>query len=625
MSVLLLQFKYLITAFILIAPLIYLIIIVRHFWEKLKNSKLVLLVFVFLTVVFFNKLIFFERTLAQKDFNDLQVPFFHFFQETVKEDFLPPFWNDRFCGGFDNFANPLAGYFSVYNSAFLIFNNVYTALNLYIILQVFTCLVFAYLMLLTFGFKKPPALVGAVVFSFNAFVTMRLSPGVGIEYLFTYKWIPIILALFVEYKNNPSFKKVLLLSIPCAFLLEGNLNIVISSVLLISVFSVFFLKDLKPNILLLPVFSFLIYAVKLLPTLPVLLSSSISSQYQMGWRGSNYDPDMFPEIFFPIKVEFLNGYFTPGVIAISLFFFGLVVFLLKRKRKRAGESTYLKPFLLIFVLAFLLTIEENPLYQLFYSLPLLDKVTIIPSFTIFYILPIVVFSAYAFKFVVNKFGVVTYLIPALIFLEVLLGFSTFGPDSYSFNFAKMSYKTEPYDFKHFKVLSKLDDGYFFIRDRPDIFLYPYSVTAYDLKTLNTPAYFYGCRPERDYSKEADYVLTITPGDEYEFVEEVSLSSILNHESHSVFEHKMEYYKLYNTGWNDSVYIYRNDAKSAVGGLVAEEVVAEEQETANLNYISNTIILGFALSFCSFLFIILYFSRRQGSGGLYKKQRVTSEK
>jgi len=566
----------LLTIFLIIAPTTYLLIVLYAFRKELKKSVVQIIFFLFLTTIFLNKLLFTSQSLAQKDFNNIQIPLMNFFTKSITKNFSPPIWNSSFCGGFDAFSNPLSVYFSVFNWVFLLGTNTYFSYALLIFVQIFLCLVGSYLMLRSFSFSKMAAVLGAVVFSFNGFVTMRLSPGVGIEYLFAYKWVPFILAFSKRFFEKSDKLSFLGLSISLAFLLEGNPSIAIATYVFWGIFVLFNYKKLisqKFKILFAPLVSFLIYALKILPVLDLFKTGGERFEGAVGsWRASNFDTYMFPEAFLPIKSDFTNGVFTPGALAISLFFAGVLLssYSYIRKRKEPFRGFYFVNF--IFILAFFITIE-NPIYYLLYSFPVLNRVTIIPSFLIFYLIPIAFFAAYGFSVLckfVGKYKIVLIVVPLAIFGEVLFGPSTFGNDSYSFNFAKIDYAKEIADFPHYNVLKDQKEGLFFINDYSHVFIYPYAISTQNLKTLNFANYFFGCREDEklisggteEMINRADYILSLREisNSNLELIDKVSMSGLRDHKSHAVFERMMDYYVLYETlkdiGWNDDMYVYK---------------------------------------------------------------------
>ena len=443
----------------------------------------------------------------------------------------------------------------------------------FIFIQIFLCLIFSYVMLRTFNFSKVTSFFGAIVFSFNAFVIMRLSPGVGLEYLFAYKWIPLILAFSKKYLDNGNKLDLLGLTIAFAFSFEGNISIVIASGLLWLLYILTsYRREIKSKFIIFaaPVFSVFIYAIKLFPIVDLVRNGeSRFSQGVDGWRASNFDLYMFPKVFFPFKHEFTNGAFTPGVIAISLFFFGLILALVYffKTKKQPFASFYFS--IITLVLAFFITIE-NPIYYFFYSLPILKMVTIIPSFLIFFVIPIVFLSSYAFSRLLNfvkntKFYYVIIFIPILVFAEVLIGPSTFGSKTYSFNFAKINYLSEVNGFSHYNLLKDQKPGLFIVKDNPKLFIYPYAISTLNLKTLNDFGYFFGCRDNRkllnsnisEIKKRANYIFSMYPleDSELKLLGKVDMNTMLKLKSHSVFENTIKYLSLYDTGWNDDIYLY----------------------------------------------------------------------
>lgn len=587
--------------FLVVAPVTYFFILCFILKKEIKESKWQIVILAFLAILFLNKLLFKSQSLAQGDFNNIQIPLFHFFQKSILTYHQPPVWNNLMCGGFDAFMSPLAGYFSMFNWVFLIFKNVYQAFNFYLLFQIILCGVGAYLMLKEHGFSKASSLFGSIIFTYNGFVTMRLSPGVGVEYLFAYKWLPFILLFTKRYLKDKKILNLLGLSISLAFSLEGNTNIVIAMGVMWLIYLLFSKPNLK--ILLAPVISFFIYSIKLIPALDLFsTSNSRLSSVAAGWRQGNFDLNMFPWAYLPIKFEFTNGTFTPGLVAALIFLFGLVISIyIFIKNKKQPFNPFLFS-LFIFVLGFFITIE-NPFYFFFFSLPLFNKVTQIPSFVIFYLIPIVFFASFGFEYFskTNKYvkGIFLFVIFAQ-FFEIFIGPSIFGKNSYSFNFAKLNYLTEPYNFSHYNLLNKYEQGTFFVYDHKSVFLYPYGISLANLETLNTYGYFFGCGNDNGINKNlselikrTDYILSTTPieNKNINLLDKVSVSDLKNHQSHAVFEQMKEYYKLSDLGWDDDLYVYKTKCEKDCALKNESEVpgifkLKGDSATTSINYSKN---------------------------------------
>lgn len=156
-----------ITVFLVLAPPLYLFLVLRHFSKYLKENWVVILAFFVFTAVFFNKLLFFGKTLSQQDFNNIQVTFAGFYRESIVSHYTLPLWNTRFGGGFDAFSNPLSPYFSPFSFIFLFDPGIYTAFNIFIFLQVLFILVFSFIALKGFGFNR-----GGLVFWVQSFTLL---------------------------------------------------------------------------------------------------------------------------------------------------------------------------------------------------------------------------------------------------------------------------------------------------------------------------------------------------------------------------------------------------------------------------------------------------------------------
>ena len=159
--------NYFLSFFILTVPTLYFVYLLLEIKKDLKKSLLYVLALFLLSAVLLNKLLLFPVTLAQKDFNNIQIPMFQFFHDSISRYFLPPIWNSSFSGGFDAFSSPLSSYFSVFNWVFLIGSNVYKSFSFFIFLQVFLCALFSFYMLKTFKLSGVSSFLGAVLFTFN--------------------------------------------------------------------------------------------------------------------------------------------------------------------------------------------------------------------------------------------------------------------------------------------------------------------------------------------------------------------------------------------------------------------------------------------------------------------------
>ncbi|MBU0650212.1 hypothetical protein KJ605_00235 [Patescibacteria group bacterium] len=564
--------NYLLTAFLIIAPVIYLLILLYLLRKEIKEALLPITILSVLSATLLNKLLFFNQTLAQKDFNNIQIPYFQFFRDSILTYFLPPIWNSSFSGGFDAFASPLAAYFSVFNWMLLLGSNIYRAVNLFIFCQVVLCAIFSYLMLRAFKFDSLPSFLGSILYTFNGFVVMRLSEGVGIEYLYAYKWLPLWLLFTRKLLDEKRRGYLVGLAISLAFAFEGNYSQVIAMGMLwlIYLFTEYKRvlanwKDLMFSVLL----GFCIYALKLLPFFG-LVADGVGrfSGATGGWRQGNLDWDMFPRIFLPINFNYANAVFTPGVLGllISLVGLALALAIVIKKRKPPFE-----PFafsLITFFAAFLITIE-NPIYFLFYGLPVLKAVTQIPSFLIFYLVPLVFLATFFMQILLDRYRLAWLLLaflPFAVFLEVLLGPATFGPKTYSFNFPKMEI-AEARSFPHYNLLATQPPGLFaFAADESKTFFYPYGITQSNLKTLEGYQYFFGSLSGDKLSaaglseliKRTDYIFTLDPieDDRLSLLSKVSMSKTQNFRSFSVYENVYDYLKLYEIGWNDDIYLYK---------------------------------------------------------------------
>lgn len=570
-------------AFLLLVPNAYLFLVFYRFRKNLRELIAPSIFLLLLTVVFLNKLIFRDQTLAAQDFNNIQIPFFHFFRESVISYQEPPFWNSRFGGGFDAFSNPISAYFSPFNIIFLLFENVYTAANLFIFIQIFLISIFSLLLFRELKFNIATCIFGAVVFTFNGFVTMRLSPGVGIEYLYSYKWIPLILFLTLLYFRERRTYDLTLISIPLAFTLEGNLNIVIAiwafwGVFVLTIIRKPLMGEIK-KLIIVPLLVFIIYAIKILPFIDLMGSSTgrISGVVK-GWRLDKIEPGEFLTYFLPIKKLFGSAVFTPGVVASVFFLVCVVVVIVSLIKKRKVDRVLGFSLLSVFI-GFLLT-TYNPLSNFLFSLPYFNRITVVPALMVFILIPTYIMTVYGLNmtlafiykrvplFRINLIRDLAVIgLACLVFIEILLGPSTFGYNTYSFNFAKMD-KSEVTNIPPYSDLEKLEPGIFVFLDSSDIFLYPYAVVVSDLYTMNNFRYFYGPVTEdrvikdgglSEVKKRSNYVISTKPieDDGLDYIFRTGTADIFGKfESFSIQDKKYSYLDLQSENkWDERMYIY----------------------------------------------------------------------
>jgi len=611
----------LILIFILVVPTLYLFLLLKEIFPTFKKRPLVIFYYLVITLIFFNKLFFKGQALAQNDFNDIQIPLALFFKNSIRS-FKLPIWNPFFGGGFDAFSNPLSNYFSSLNWIFLLGKNIYASYNIYLYLQLVLCLVFAHFMLKVYKFSDFAAIVGATIFTFNAFVTMRLSPGVGVEYLFVYKWIPVVLAFTEKFFAAPSKKAFALMVLALSFAFEGNTNVTIAIYLMWGfVLLLNFARYKKIHYVLFTalIYSALLQAIRILPAYD--LSKSFSSRISKpvsGWRAARLSFGDFIKYFLPIKGPFGEPNFSPGVFATLICFLGLVFLLVQIGKKR--KDVQLVGIYLLGIGSLLVT--KNPLSNLFFSLPLLNRLTVTPTFVTYILIGLVFLAADGMTFIERTLSrfvenilkryaknfrailvlpILTILISFGVFLEVMIGPSTFGVDTYSYNFAKMDYKTEPQDFAAYKKLGEYEKGMVAFLEPYKLLMFSYGTTLNDIFSLNGTPYFFGSRKRQEPYDDTDYnFLTsyadyvVSPFDvedsRFELLSTVEHGDIISkHKSHSVFNQRPSYRHLTeNLGWDGNVRIYKVNAVgvSAYKSLLVDstKVVIQPSEQ---NYVNGS--------------------------------------
>jgi len=570
--------NYFLTYFILIVPTIYLFLIFYRLRKNILSSKIILVIYIFLTVLLLHKIIFFDQTLSAQDFNNIQIPFFESLIKSLNEYSLVPIWDNTFGGGYDVFSNPLAFYFSSFTFIFYFVNDTYLATNFYIAFQILLLGIFSYLFLKELGFQKYASFAGSLLLTFNGFVLMRLSPGVGPEYLFTYKWVPLVLLFSYTFFYKAIKKDFIYLAISLAFLFEGNPNIAFSSLILwlvfIFVFGQYKKIEFYLNILKLGLFSFMIYCVKILPGILLMVSSEGRiSEVVGGWRATRVIVERILSYYLPIKDTYLPGPFTPGLMGFIVFILGILLVLYTSIKSKTFDKKYLFSFLITFI-GLILT-SANFLSELIFSLPLFNRITINPSFYVFLLIPIGIFASAFWDSILNKFPkynrallVVIFLISFISFYEVLRGPSIFGKSSYSFNFDKMPV-SEIKEYKLYEALKNKTDGNFVFLDANKVFNLPNVTKVYNLKDINRHSYFYGTAFRNElkdldrisfYKTHANFLISIKDIDDkdLELIEKIDMGNYLkDFQNYAVLINKSAYFNLITiNGWDQFLRIYK---------------------------------------------------------------------
>jgi hypothetical protein len=570
--------NYLVTTFVLIAPFTYFLILIYRLKSYLLDSKFFSFCIIFLPLISLHKIIFFDQTLSAQDFNNIQIPFYESFRNSLHQYFLVPIWDNTFGGGFDSFSNPLAFYFSTFALIFYITNDVYLGANLYIYFQLVFLGMASYVLLRELGFKKFASFGSSIFLTFNGFVMMRLSPGIGIEYLYTYKWIPLLLLFTFSYFYKKIKTDWIFVSISLAFLFEGNPNIAFASILFWIIFTLFFsvTKKVETYVSLVKIglLSILIYSIKLIPGFYLMTTSGGRiSELVSGWRVSRVSIDRLLSYYLPLKDNFLPGPFTPGLIGFTIFILGIFTVLYIFLKNRKIEKIYQFSFLSL--LLGILICSENFISTILFSLPIFNRLTINPSFYIFLIFPVGVFAGFFYNFLIENFPKkekIIYLLISVLsiisFFEVLRGPAIFGKSSYSFNFDKMKIaEIETYDL--FNNLKTKTDGSFTFIEGNKIFNLPNVTKIFNLKDTNKHIYFYGSSFQKELSKEdainfhklhSNYLITLNEvqDSDLEFLDKVSMHNYLkDYQNYAILINKDNYYKLIqNTGWDENLRIYR---------------------------------------------------------------------
>ncbi len=552
--------------FLVVAPILYLLFILAGLKKYLIDSKLVLFLLLLFVLVYFNKFLISGQTLSAQDFNNLQITFFDFFQKSALNYKLPPIWNSYTGGGYDAFSSPLSVYFSPFTWVFIIVKDVFVAANTFIILQVLLCSYLAYAFFRVLALKKWVALLGAVMFTYNAFLALRLSPGVGIEYLFTYKWVPALLAFTHLYAKEKKFKYIVLTGVSIGFLFEGNMNMAIATCVFWVCYVFLNYRFAYKSFVLAPVIGFMVYSIKLIPGAYLIATAAgrISANAS-GWRVSRIHFENILHYIFPLKKLYYTPSFTPGMIGAVLFVLALLWFILKYKE--TTKNRLVLNSILLFITGLILS-TYNPVSELVFKLPLFNRLTILPAFLVFMIptmvmITVLFLNKLEFK---RKLSLVVLVLPLLMFAEVLLGPSTLGVNTYSFNFLKMDPKIEMDKLPYYNYLENTGKMSVILNDY-NAFLFPSYNAVKDAYTLNGFKYLFGSvdigetakrHKLNEITKYADVIISprvISSGVTKKAEFKIPLFLFANFNNYAILDRAIQYDNLQDFDWDHVLRIY----------------------------------------------------------------------
>jgi hypothetical protein len=566
--------NFLLLTFIIVAPVVYLWWILVALKPYLVSVKKYVFIFLGFVLVYFNKLLFGGQTLAQQDFNNLQITFFSFFKESALTYKRAPIWNSYTGGGYDTFSNPLANYFSPFLWIFLVFKDIYYAANVYIVLQTFFTLLFAFIYFRIIKLSKPAAFVGSTMLTFNAFFTMRLSPGVGVEYFFALKWIVLSLGFTHLYITHKKMQFLLMLSVSLAFMFEGNMNAAVVGGLIWGIYALWLFKFKEIQLYAAPLLAGLIYSIRLLPGFYLMLTAGGRiSETAQGWRVEKIDPVKLWEYFLPLAQLFQTPAFTPGLVGFVLFICGFWYFAFKYKNLETGRI-FLAHILLLTLGLILVT--NNPASDLIFKLPALNRLTILPAFILFLLIPLVTISAlFANELVrIKRYGIFVGVISFIVFFEVLIGPPTFGAKTYSFNFLKMDYQQEMQKLEYYNFVKDFNKVGILLDDR-ELLLFPSFNAFHKVYLLNDFKYLYTSTLPLELTKRtnfseakkyADYVVAtreIVKGTRLLKTLEVPRFDQGTFSNYAILDRVFLYDKLQDFRWDHTVKIYEPLSKSVV--------------------------------------------------------------
>jgi hypothetical protein len=159
-------------------------------------------------------------------------------------------------------------------------------------------------------------------------------------------------------------------------------------------------------------------------------------------------------------------------------------------------------------------------------------------------------------------------ISLLVFCEILLGPSTFGNKSFSFNFAKMD-ATEVFRYPHYVVLKEFPNELYYFNSNNSVFMYPYAIQLNNSHTLNSYKYFYeGFDSAKldsrnlDFNKKfADILIELEPlsNPDLKLIKTIEMNKFidLSFKSQAVQDKKSQFFDIFtHYNWDGKFYLYK---------------------------------------------------------------------
>ncbi len=412
-------------------------------------STLILFCF---TIIFFNKLVFFDLTYFQRDIMIQFKPWkvfinYHlknlFKQDSIYLDFLP-LWNFYNHCGHPLVANLQSQMFYPFSIIFYVIKDFVVAYKIFLVLHFFLSSLFMFV-LLKRKLSFIPSLCGSIIWSFNGYMISRTE---FLSVFSTVTWLPLIVYLLSSISNKFELKKIVFVAIVISIqFLAGHAQIWFYSIIFLFLYSIYQSYRYRSYCPILSYFlsmflSILISAIQFFPTIEFLFNSTRIgegikniAQFGISFKEATLGSLNLKQIinfFYPFSWQFnIKNFYSTNVLVLSnywwyTFYIGFIA---------TGLSIvgffYLKDFkekifyITTFFLYLLYSFGENfVLFKLLFKfLPFL-RFFRYPSVSIF--IPIFILNLLASRgteFIISKFRKykqLLFFIPLVCFIELYI-------------------------------------------------------------------------------------------------------------------------------------------------------------------------------------------------------------
>lgn len=453
--------------FFVLAPVLVLALILYCLRDEFAANRRLVAVIALACLAFFHRIVFFGEALSQSDANLLQLQFFTAYRSAILDFAEIPFWNPLVGAGVPNLANPLSAMFYPLAPLFLA-TNVFRAMSVFVVCHYFLAGTFALFVGRRIFRAAPAALVFAIVYAFNGWAVTRSAHQPAIEYLFAYTWLPLVVLAFERAVDGKSILSSIVaagaglawMGMTCPNLfVYASILLVLGLAARLAVLAALrrtnaFAAGLSAAVGA-AIFALALGAVEYGPARELAqfsTSTRLGSEYPGGWRTRGLSIWMIAKLYSPYAPGRPFGvYYSPGAVAILLALVAVYAAIrLKLRRTLVGAA-----FLVLLFGAALAA--KTPLYAaLARASKLVALASLMPACLILLVLPVAVLAAAGVDALAGQYkrlsGRGGWLLPALVFVELFVGFAViyprWGERRLTFDYAK-----EVADFPHLDIIA----------------------------------------------------------------------------------------------------------------------------------------------------------------------------